>query len=118
MKASANPFYAPWANARSRAKRRGNPFRITVHMIQWLWKGRCECCGRAMDQPGTKGVGRLYAPSLDEIDPGFGYELGNIGWLCGLCNVRKRDSTVGDLQRLMNYMEYEDNGTYRKKAVD
>ena len=68
----------------------------------------CACCGATLDY-GYNPTGRSgRAPSIDRVDNTKGYVFGNIGIICDRCNIRKRDSSIRQLEQIITYMRDRD----------
>lgn len=79
--------------------------RFRVHLLNLqdvidLWvkqKGLCALSGLPM-KIGLHNKGSLRVPSIDRIDSGIGYEVGNVQLLCWGVNLMKQDLTVKDFR--------------------
>lgn len=88
---AANPERGMLYAARTRAKRKGIPFTLTLEDI--FIPERCPLCGVKLTRnTGKRGPGNA-SPALDRSDPGKGYVPGNILVICHACNRRKDDMT-------------------------
>lgn len=66
----------------------------------------CPCCGIVLNYA-YSGTGKepLYnGPSLDRVDTLKGYVAGNVEIICWRCNALKRDSTLKELEQIVQYM--------------
>lgn len=90
--------------ARGRARRRGIEFTITAKDI--YWPTRCPVFLFALDySSGTKnGKPRPNSPSLDRIDPGKGYVIGNVQIISFRANGIKNNATPEELRAVADYM--------------
>lgn len=87
---------------------RGFETDLTVEYLTSIYTGRCSNrhCDKTLRQGNN--TGRGDSPSLDRIIPASGYTQGNVQWLCGTCNSRKRDMTAQDmLAMLLDQMHAE-----------
>lgn len=87
--------------ARSRAKRRGVPFDITVDDVPPMGD-RCPLLGHRFSR---REEGRSeFSPSLDRIDPKKGYVKGNV-WVVGYrANLVKNDGTAEEHEQIARAM--------------
>lgn len=66
---------------------------------------RCPCCGIDLDYGRSDSTRPLrHGPSLDRIDCTKGYISGNIAIICWRCNAIKRDATLSELEKIVEYM--------------
>lgn len=92
--------------AEKRAKEKGHPFdqRLYASVIENP-PTHCWCCGVELDYT-VQGRGcRNRGPSPDRVINDAGYPFTNVRWICGICNARKSDSTLADLEMLVAYMK-------------
>lgn len=94
-------------NVKARAKDRGTDY-DEDYMNTFVENPpvSCKCCQREFSYT-TRPSARCSdeSPSFDRIDSGKGYIAGNVFVLCFRCNSIKKDATVGELQRVIKYME-------------
>jgi hypothetical protein len=100
-----NPAIYMLTGCRSRARRKGIPFTITLADI--MVPENCPCCSRKLEQrSGPAAHGPLpQSPSLDQIQPGIGYVPGNVAVICWRCNSLKHDATSEELRTVLRWME-------------
>lgn len=69
----------------------------------------CPCCGVTMERANG---GTDTSPSLDKLVPELGYTKQNAIWICGRCNRRKVDWTLGGLYAFADWLweEYKRRG--------
>lgn len=96
-----NPSYDMYHNAKRRAKEYGIPFDITYKDIEIP-----EVCP-ILKIPMVRGVGKSseFSPSLDRIIPELGYVKGNIAVISSRANRLKNDSSIEELEALLDYMK-------------
>lgn len=95
-----NPSYDMYHNAKRRAKDLGIPFDITYKDIEI--PEVCPILKISM----VRGVGKSseFSPSLDRIIPELGYVKGNIAVISSRANRLKNDSSIEELEALLDYM--------------
>jgi hypothetical protein len=88
--------------ARTRARSKSLPFTITKQDLADIWTGDCTVCR----VPLTFSSGPIAhtSPSLDRVRGPLGYTRTNIAWLCFRCNRRKAESTLEELQAIVDYV--------------
>lgn len=90
--------------ARSRAKRNGLPFDITVESLKW--PERCPILGIVLDYTRTPtGSRRLRSnfPTLDRRRNDLGYVVGNVFVISHRANRLKSDASPAELEALLAY---------------
>lgn len=85
-------------SAKSRAKTRGIEFNIELADI--VIPETCQILGVRLK------LGDVYggSPSLDRIDNSKGYVKGNIAVISHRANIIKRDASINELERIVEYM--------------
>lgn len=75
-----NPLNALLSSAKSRAKRNGIEFNLTLDHLEKLWNyGKCELSGLEFEKkPSSRYNQGPFRPSLDRIDNNAGYVVGNV----------------------------------------
>ncbi len=93
------------SSARKRAKLNGIPFSIDIDYAMSLYpeNGCCPALGFRMYW-GSK-HDRSSSPSLDRLIPELGYVKGNLTWISARANVIKNDSTIEELQLVLNWFK-------------
>lgn len=94
-----NPENYMWKAAKSRAKRQGVPFDISVEDIEI--PKRCPVLGIKLKM--GHGQPTDNSPSLDRIIPALGYVKGNIEVISHRANSIKRDATPEELRMIADY---------------
>lgn len=92
--------YMLW-NVKSRAKVRGIPFNL-VHEDIVIPK-LCPILGIPLEI--STGGPSPNSPSLDRIDPQYGYVKGNVHVISHRANTIKSDATLEELKMLVHYLE-------------
>ena len=87
--------------AKSRAKRKGVPFDITIDDV--VVPTHCPVLGIELTV-GPSG-GRMNSYSIDRIDNSLGYVKGNVALISHRANSYKGDMSLEDVRRLLAYME-------------
>lgn len=66
---------------------------------------KCACCHCNLDYSLGRGVSnRDKSPSLDRVNNSLGYTLDNTAVICMRCNRHKSDSTIKELELIIQYM--------------
>lgn len=100
--------YEIWHNARCRAKARGIEFDIPRGAIEAaVLDGRCQVTGIPFDLTLSSKRTEAFSPSLDRIDPRFGYVSGNVQVVVWIYNRAKGDGTHEDVLKLMEALSAE-----------
>lgn len=98
--------YSLWLNAKNRARIKGIPFSITKEDI--VVPDICPVFGiplaRNVGEPGSN------SPSIDRIRPELGYVPGNIVVISHRANQLKSNATVGELERVTEWLKGVLNG--------
>lgn len=91
---------------RNRAKRRDIEFTITREMVRsWLEVGKCAVTGAAFDITACETRQNPNSPSIDRINPKYGYIIGNCRMVTWIYNRAKGDGTdeaVLEMARLLH----------------
>jgi hypothetical protein len=91
--------------AKSRAKRDGLPYNLTIEGLHW--PTHCPIFGLELDynktNPGERTI-RHSVPTLDRKVNELGYVLGNVFVISHRANRIKSDATVEELEAVLNYM--------------
>lgn len=98
-----------WHRAKTRATKAGQAFNISVDDVRAVWPAddRCPVLGipiRVNAKGGSPGPG---SPSLDRINPAWGYEKGNIAVISHHANRAKGAMTADDLERIVVWMRQQ-----------
>ena len=97
---------------RGKASQRGKGEVLSVDALELLWHnqgGKCALTGWDM----TMELGRGVVPtncSLDRIDSGRGYEVGNVQLVCRAANTAKSDLSQSDFVALCRSVVEAQNG--------
>lgn len=90
--------------AKSRAKLSGIEFKLTVDDIRAVWPadGRCPALGIELKQ----GVGSMVdgSPTLDRLNPAWGYTPDNIVVLSNAANRIKNNARATELEQIAAWM--------------
>lgn len=93
------------SSAKSRAKRKGLDFNITIEDI--VIPIICPILGITIDK--TIQGSKYNAPALDRIDNTKGYIKGNVAIISHRANTLKSNLTIDTIQRIMTYMNQRSN---------
>lgn len=93
-----NPKSRMLIDARSRAKKRGLLFDLTLEDI--VVPEFCPVLGFRLVASSTFGRPARNSPSLDQINPGKGYTKGNVWVISWRANKLKSDASLEELTRL------------------
>lgn len=99
---AAYPAIRMLNSARYRARRDRVPFSITLEHVKAVYPadGRCPALGIALSTEGD----RQNSPSLDRINPAWGYEPGNIAVVSHRANTIKGNATAEELEQVARWM--------------
>lgn len=84
------------------AERDGTEFLITKDDLNW--PEFCPVFGIKLNYFGNI-KDRNYSPSIDRINPNFGYIKGNVHIISNRANTIKQDATVKELRLLTDFLE-------------
>lgn len=94
--------YSIFKQAKDRARKRNLEFSITRKWIEAaLEGGRCGATGVQFDTSETATRQNPLAPSLDRMDPKFGYVVGNCRLVTWIYNRAKGDGSDEDVFRML-----------------
>jgi hypothetical protein len=100
------PQHALINQAKSRAKKAGLPFNLSVETMEWPI--HCPILGLELDYnknaPGSRKL-RVSVATLDRKVNELGYVLGNVFVLSHRANRIKSDATLAELKAIVAYME-------------
>lgn len=103
-KKRAVPAFRLWETAKWRAEQNMVPFRITENDIRAVWpsNGLCPVFGIPLEA----GIGFSHdgSPTLDRLNPMWGYERGNIAVISHKANRAKSGLTAEELERIARWM--------------
>jgi hypothetical protein len=93
-----------WHSARKRAARKGVPFTITQEDVRQAWPsgGVCPVLGLVL----RVGAGHSHdaSPTLDRINPGWGYEPGNLAIISHRANRAKNSLSAREHELIARWM--------------
>lgn len=94
-----------WLRARRRARAAQQPFTITLEDVKAAWPsdGRCPILGIPLVVQ-TNGAAADGSPSLDRLNPDWGYETGNIAVISHAANRAKGGLTAEQLEKIAQWM--------------
>ena len=88
--------------AKSRAKKKGIEFDIHVDDIEMV--SHCPVLGMPMEMNYGGGKAAPNSPTLDRHDNSKGYVKGNVYIISHRANSLKRDATLEEVEKLLEYM--------------
>lgn len=93
-----------WRLAQQRARRGMTPFTITPDDVRAAWPhdGKCPILG--LDLKRGRGYTHDATPTLDRINPAWGYEPGNIAIISMMANRAKSNLRATDLEKIAAWM--------------
>lgn len=94
---SSHPCYTMFNSAKTRAKKAGIEFSITLNDL--VIPEICPISLRPLTRDGLRGD----SPSLDRVDNSKGYTRDNIRIISNRCNSRKGDLSLEEIKRLYLY---------------
>lgn len=90
--------------AKERAKTAGLDFNITLEDIEAVWPvdGKCPALGIVL----KRGKGQMHdaSPTLDRLNPEWGYTRDNIAVLSMAANRTKNNARASDLEKIAAWM--------------
>ena len=92
-------------SVRGRSRRLGIPFELKFEDVHW--PTHCPVLGIELDYAiGDKDIKpKPNSPSIDRVDPGLGYVPGNAHVISFRANSLKRDATLDEMLRIVEYMK-------------
>lgn len=90
--------------AKTRAKRRGVPFNITPEDIAAVWPVDDRCPVLGLELVFSKKGPTDASPSLDRVNPAWGYVRDNIAVVSHRANSIKRDGTAAEHTAIADWM--------------
>ena len=104
-KATDHPLYRMLHAAKSRAKKKGVPFDLTLQDLDDVWNECCPILGIPLVR--GEGIGGIQdnSPSLDKIDPELGYVKGNIAIISVRANRIKQNATVEEIEKVYLWLQ-------------
>lgn len=94
-------------NIKSRSKTLNIPFNITEEYVKKLWTGVCPIFNINIELNREKG--KEYSAELDRFNPNKGYVKGNVEWISRRANRIKSNSSLKELEKIVNWMKGKDN---------
>lgn len=81
---------------KSNARTRGYDFRLTTEQFAALIVRPCAYCGSSPRERNWAVGCAVYGNGIDRLDSKLGYIESNVTTCCSICNIAKRDRTVGE----------------------
>lgn len=99
------PFNTAFYQIKTRAKRKGIPFDITIDYLKEIWTSKCPVFGTDLQffsgqDKGRNTVDPLRQATLDKMKPTKGYVKGNVQWMSKRANVMKHDGSLDEMVKL------------------
>lgn len=94
-----------WYAARKRAKRKGVAFQITQEDVRRAWPARSLCPILGILLQASAQASSDSSPTLDRINPEWGYEPGNIAVISHRANRAKNSLTAAEHKMIVRWME-------------
>ncbi len=90
--------------AKERAKSTGVEFSLTIADIEAVWPkdGKCPALGIVLKK--GKGQHQDASPTLDRLNPAWGYTRDNIAVLSFIANRTKNNARASDLEKIAAWM--------------
>jgi len=98
----SDPRWVLWSGARKRAKERGLPFDLLKSDI--VIPSTCPVLGIRLEPNVGKRTHHHNSPTLDRVIPEHGYVLSNVRVISHRANAIKRDASIDELERVIQYM--------------
>ena len=89
-------------SSRSRAKKRGLEFELTVDCMEW--PSHCPILGIELDY-NTSGKLQDNSPSIDRIDNARGYLQDNVAVISTRANTLKNSATLEEVERIYTWLK-------------
>jgi hypothetical protein len=103
---ATNPFIYKHQKQRVVAQQKGLPYDLTPEFLKGIWTGFCPISGDEIFLPTNEGDrGKPDSAELDRFIPELGYTKGNVSWISRKYNVRKQNSTLEELKKIVAWME-------------
>lgn len=100
------PFITRHQKMLNSCARKGIAYDLTPEFLKGIWTGTCPVSGKEIFFSTNKeDKAHPQAAELDRFIPELGYVKGNVTWMSREFNVKKLNSTVDDLRKLLNFME-------------
>jgi len=97
-----NPRQHLLMDAKSRAKKAGIPFSVTIDDIAWVT--HCPVLGTELVYLKGDGKVRTNSATLDRRENALGYIPGNVFVLSHRANRLKQDATIAEVEAILRYM--------------
>lgn len=81
--------------ARFRAKKKSQPFDLTIEWARRRWTGRCELTGIPFET--STGAAGPRSPSIDKIIPSIGYTMENCRFVLSAVNSLKGNGSDAEM---------------------
>lgn len=104
LQRAADPARTLWETAKQRAASTGVTFTLTIEDVRAAWPadGRCPVFGSTLRR--GRGVMTDCSPTLDRVNPAWGYEPGNVAVISLRANRAKGGLTAQELERIAAWM--------------
>ena len=101
-----DPIQRLYENSRDRARSQGLPFDLTPEDLRQLWPegGRCPALGIPMRAGGRPRAPTPNSPSVDRLNPDWGYTRGNVAIISMAANRAKSNLRAKDLEAIAAWM--------------
>ncbi len=93
------------AKIKKRAKDNNLNFNLTVAYLKSIIVITCPILNVELTWCKKSGKPTNDSPSLDRFKPKLGYVEGNVGWMSFRANRLKNDSSVEEIEKLLNWMK-------------
>jgi hypothetical protein len=101
------PFAFKHTKLKNSCLGRGIEYNLTPEFLKGIWTGICPVSGKEIFF-GTDSKEQRTHPQAAELDrfiPELGYTKGNVSWVSREFNIKKLNSTVEDMRKLLHFME-------------
>lgn len=99
---TTKPFLHRCTRAKSRAKSLSVAFDLTPEYLESIWTGYCPIRGVELKLDTNRKD--EDAAELDRFDPDLEYVQGNVHWMSRKANRLKNNTSIEDLESLLNWM--------------
>lgn len=98
-----DPFTCRMRQLKKKCKEKTN---LTAEFLKGIWDGKCAISGMKIKFYSSDDALRHEdAAELDKFDPQKGYNKGNVSWVSRKYNGKKQNSTINELEILLEWMK-------------
>lgn len=105
----SSPFRHRCCRAKQRAVQLKLDFDLTAEYLESIWTGKCPVLGIELDLNVERESEE--AVELDRFIPSKGYTKGNVTWISRKANRIKNNTSIGELEKLLEWMKSRESRT-------